>query len=47
MPMIAVVENVIETSSETYDGKKREVSHKVMRASVVGYNSYIRAASTD
>jgi len=23
MPIIAVVENVIETSSETYDGKKQ------------------------
>jgi len=37
MPTIAAVDNVIETSCKTYDGKKQEVSHKVMRASVVGY----------
>ena len=37
MPIIAAVDNVIETSCKTYDGKKREVSYKVMRASVVGY----------
>ena len=37
MPTIAAVDNVIKTSCKIYDGKKREVSHKVMRASVVGY----------
>ena len=37
MPTIAAVDNVIETSCKIYDGKKREVSYKVMRALVVGY----------
>ena len=37
MPIIAAVDNVIEISCKIYDGKKREVSYKVMRVSVVDY----------
>jgi len=41
MLTIAAVDNVIETSCKIYDGKKREVSYKVIRALVVGYTIYI------